>query len=65
MKYPIPIIHTVSDVNPTRARPITFPAMSWNGVIDESSTSITRFDFSSMVLENRVWLVPMIPMNMR
>jgi hypothetical protein len=47
-------------VRPTAHTPSTFPAISWNGLTDESRTSTTRFAFSSSVDVIRAWLVPTI-----
>ena len=45
--------------------PSSLPAMSCIGETADRSTSITRLDFSSIVVVSRPWPLPMTPMNSR
>ena len=44
-------------VTPTAATPNTFPSNNSVVVTDERSTSMRRFDFSSMVLLSNIWAI--------
>jgi hypothetical protein len=46
-------IHVAIMVNPIAAMPANLPIIHSPGVTDESSTSMIRFDFSSIMIEHR------------
>ena len=49
-------------MKPTPQMPSTLPAMSCEGLTEESRSSYTRLPFSSIVLFTRIWLMPTMPM---